>query len=139
MPTALLAPGPVAALDTAVAKGIRPEFYDPYAQRYPLPTYPWRWAPPGLLTIRQLRARGLRPGGQEPAAQIIWRHGRRHRVAYLYRENLALPKRTATTAQLAAISKALMARRTCLACGQVKPYYIPTSTGECLDCTPDRR
>ena len=60
------------------------EFYDPDGTRYGLPTYPYRWAPQGLLTIRQLRARGLRPGGQDIAAQILWRRGKR--VAYLYRE-----------------------------------------------------
>ena len=89
--------------------------------------------PPGLLTIRQLRARGLRPGGQDIAAQILWRRGKR--VAYLYREDLAKPKRQATPAQLAAIGRALRARRTCPSCGTEKPYYIPRSTGECNDCT----
>ena len=39
------------------------EFYDPDGSRYGLPTYPYRWAPKGLLTRRQLRANGLRPGG----------------------------------------------------------------------------
>jgi len=55
-------------------------------------------------------------------------------VAYLYRADLAKPKRHATTAQLAAIAKALRARRTCPTCGLEKPYYIPRSTGECNDC-----
>ena len=77
--------------------------------------------------------RGLRPGGQSPAAQILWRRGLR--VAYLYRADLALPKRQATPAQRAAIAKALRARRTCPTCGTEKPYYIPRSLGECLDCT----
>ena len=107
-------------------------FYDPTGARYGLPTYPYRWAPAGLLRRRQLRARGLRPGGQDIAAQILWRKGRR--VAYLYREDLALPKRTATPAQLAAIAKALRARRTCGTCGVEKSYYIRRSLGECLDC-----
>lgn len=107
-------------------------FYDPTGQTYGLPTYPYRWAPDGLLTTRQLRAKGLRPGGQDIAAQILWRRGRR--VAYLYREDLAKPKRTATAAQLAAIGRALTARRTCPTCHRVKGYYIPRSLGECLDC-----
>ncbi len=109
-------------------------FYDPTGERYGLPTYPFKLAPGDLLTRRQLRARDLRPGGQDPAAQILWRRGKR--VAYLYRLDLAQPKRTATAAQLAAIDKALTARRTCPDCGQVKPYYIPRRTGACLDCTP---
>ena len=107
-------------------------FYDPTGERYGLPTYPFKLAPGDLLTRRQLRARDLRPGGQDPAAQIMWRRGKR--VAYLYRLDLAQPKRTATAAQLAAIDKALTARRTCPDCGQVKPYYIPRRTGACLDC-----
>ncbi|OKJ47372.1 hypothetical protein AMK25_01685 [Micromonospora sp. TSRI0369] len=112
-------------------------FYDPTGERYGLPTYPYKLAPGDLLTRRQLRARQLRPGGQDPAAQILWRRGKR--VAYLYRLDLAQPKRTATAAQLAAIHKALTARRTCPDCGQVKPYYIPRRTGTCLDCTEGTR
>jgi hypothetical protein len=122
----------VPTLDGARHRGIYVQFYDPDGSRYGIPTYPWRWAPKGLATLRQLRARGLRPGGQQPAAQVIWRRGKR--VAYLYREDLAKPKRTATAAQLAALAKALRARRTCPACGQVKPYCIPLSLGFCNDC-----
>ncbi|NYH40307.1 hypothetical protein HNR22_000034 [Micromonospora jinlongensis] len=110
-------------------------FYDPTGERYGLPTYPFKFAPDGLLTRRQLRTRNLRPGGQDPAAQIMWRRGKR--VAYLFRLDLAMPKRTATPAQLAAIDKALNARRTCSDCGQVQPYYIPRRTGSCLDCNPE--
>jgi hypothetical protein len=110
------------------------EFYDPDGQRYGRPTYPYHWAPAGLLTPRQLRARGLRPGGQDIAAQILWRHRKQRRVAYLYREDQAKPKRTATTAQLVAIAKALRARRTCPKCRAEKPYCIPRSKGECNDC-----
>jgi hypothetical protein len=115
-------------------RNIFTEFYDPDGQRYGLPTYPYHWAPGGLLTTRQLRARGLRPGGQDIVGQILWRHRKQRRVAYLYREDQAKPKRTATTAQLAAIAKALRARRTCPTCGTEKPYCIPRSKGECNDC-----
>jgi hypothetical protein len=113
-------------------KGIYLEFYDPSGDRYGIPTYPYHWAPAGLFTRRQLRALGLRPGGQDIAAQILWRRGKR--VAYLYREDLAAAKRAATPAQLAAIARALRARRTCPTCGTEKDYYIPRSLGECLDC-----
>ncbi|SCG80627.1 hypothetical protein GA0070609_6550 [Micromonospora echinaurantiaca] len=112
-------------------------FYDPTGERFGLPTYPFKFAPDGLLTRRQLRDRQLRPGGQEPAAQILWRRGKR--VAYLFRLDLAVPKRTATPAQRAAIDTALTARRTCPDCRQVKPYYIPRRTGTCLDCHGDDR
>ena len=123
----------VPVLDGARARGIYVQFYDPDGRRYGIPTYPYHWAPKHLLTLRQLRAPGLRPGGQQPTAQILWRRGLR--VAYLYRTDLALPKRHATPAQLQAISKALAARRTCPACGTCQPYCIPRSTGQCNDCT----
>ena len=74
-------PRRVPVLDGARTRGIYVEFYDPDGTRYGLPTYPYHWAPRHLATVRQLRARGLRPGGQQPAAQILWRKGRR--VAYL--------------------------------------------------------
>ena len=114
------------------AKGIYLPFYDPTGDRHGIPTYPYHWAPKGLLTRRQLRALGLRPGGQQVAAQILWRRGKR--VAYLYREDLAQPKRNPTPAQLAAIDRALRARRVCPTCRTEKSYYIPRSLGECLDC-----
>ncbi len=121
-------------LDNLYGQGLHVQFYDPEGSRYGLPTYPYHWAPTGLLTIRQLRARGLRPGGQDIAAQILWRHRKQRRVAYLYSVEHAKPKRQATAAQLTAISKALRARRTCPTCGNEKPYCIPRSRGECNDC-----
>jgi hypothetical protein len=122
----------VPTLDGARSRGIHVEFYDPDGTRYGLPTYPYRWAPKHLLTVRQLRAQGLRPGGQQPVAQILWRKGRR--VAYLYDTRLALPKRTATPAQLTALDAAMRARRTCPACRAEQPYCIPLSTGTCNNC-----
>ena len=107
-------------------------YWDPTGARFGLPTYPFHSAPAGLATVRQLRAAGLRPGGQPIAAQLLWRNGKR--VAYLYHLNKALPKRTATAAQHAALAKALLARRTCPTCCQVRDYYIPRRYGECLDC-----
>ena len=124
----------VAYLDDLSGRGFFLEFYDPDGERYGLPTYPYHSAPAGLLTIRQLRAKGLRPGGQEVAAQILWRHRKQRRVAYLYREDCGKRKRQATPAQLVAIAKALRARRTCPTCDQEKPYCIPLSCGECNDC-----
>jgi hypothetical protein len=121
-------------LDTLVTLGRHIEFYDPDGDRHGLPTYPFHWAPTDLATRRQLRAAGLRPGGQPIAGQILWHHKKQRRVAYLYDIAKAKAKRTATPAQQAAIAKALRARRTCPTCRQVKPYYIPRRTGECLDC-----
>jgi hypothetical protein len=124
----------VPALDAIARKGTYLEFYDPDGTRYGLLTYPYRWAPEGLLTRRQLIASGLRPGGQPVTAQIIWKHNGKRRVAYLYRADAAKPRRDATPAQRAAISSALRARRTCPTCGTEKDYYIPLSAGECNDC-----
>lgn len=111
------------------------ECYDPDGQRWGIPTYPWRWAPEGLATRRQLRASGLRPGGQEPAAQVM--RQRRHRaplVGYLYRIDRAKPVRPMTTRKRAALAKAMTARRTCPQCRSVMPYCIPLSLGVCVDC-----
>ena len=58
-------------------------FYDPTGERYGIPTYPYRMAPTGLATLRQLRNQNLRPGDQDVAAQLMWRKGKR--VAFLYR------------------------------------------------------
>ena len=122
--------------DLADRIGIRAEFYDPAGNRYGFPTFPFHHAPDGLATRRQLRAAGLRPNGQPVTAQILWRHRKQLRTAYLYRLDLAAPKRTATTAQRAAIAKALLARRICRTCGITRPYYIRRSVGACHTCEP---
>ena len=113
---------------------IRAVFHDPDGDRYGIPTYWWRGAPPGYLTRRQLREQGLCPGGQPIAAQVLWTGIGGTRAAYLYRLDLARPKRTATPAVLAALGKAMQARRTCPACRELRPYVIPRSLGECLSC-----
>ncbi|MFG2861574.1 RRQRL motif-containing zinc-binding protein [Streptomyces sioyaensis] len=100
-----------------------------------IPVYRWRLAPEGLATFRQLRARGLRPGGQPVAAQL--ERPRRRRgplVAYLYRVELAVPVRPMTPARWAALAKANAARRLCPACGLDRGYTIPTSLGICVTC-----
>lgn len=110
--------------------------YDPNGNRYGIPTYPWRYAPDGLATRRQLRARGLRPGGQPIAAQVM-RGNRRAggvRVAYLYRIDRAKPVRPMTRGKAVALAKAMTARRTCPACQTDAGYVIPTSLGMCVTC-----
>ncbi|MDL5203195.1 RRQRL motif-containing zinc-binding protein [Streptomyces sp. ALI-76-A] len=106
-----------------------------------LPVYRWRLAPDGLATRRQLRARGLRPGGQDVAAQL--ERPRRRRaplVAYLYRVDLAKPVRPMTPARWAALAKANAARRTCPACRRDAGYVIPASLGMCVTCAyPEQR
>ncbi|GAA1140194.1 hypothetical protein F4556_003409 [Kitasatospora gansuensis] len=100
-----------------------------------LPTYRWRQAPDGLLTRRQLRARGLRPNGQDVAAQIQWRSrfggtG----LALLYRPELASPVREMTPRRRAALAAANRARRMCPDCGRDAGYVLPVRYGTCIPC-----
>ncbi|GAB2816871.1 RRQRL motif-containing zinc-binding protein [Streptomyces daliensis] len=100
-----------------------------------LPVFRWRLAPDGYATRRQLRAQGLRPGGQDVAAQV--ERPRRHRpplVAYLYRIELAKPVRPMTPAKWAALAKANTARRVCPQCGRDAGYIIPSRLGTCVPC-----
>lgn len=108
--------------------------YDPEGERHALPTWPYGLAPAGLSTVRQLRAKGLRPNGQPPAGQLIYRHGSKEQHALLYRDDLAAPKRTATDAQMVAIGKALLARTLCKTCDEYADYFIPRRYGQCLHC-----
>ncbi|MCI3276254.1 RRQRL motif-containing zinc-binding protein [Streptomyces cylindrosporus] len=109
--------------------------FDPTGIRYGIPTYPWRMAPDGLATRRQLRAKGLRPGGQHVAAQVLvyTRHGH-PRVAYLYRVASAKPVRPMTSRKWGALALAMLARRTCPVCHLTYSYCIPRSLGMCLLC-----
>ncbi|WP_248964545.1 RRQRL motif-containing zinc-binding protein [Sphaerisporangium perillae] len=113
-------------------------YWDPTGAEFGIPTYPYRMAPKGLATRRQLTALGLRPAGQDVQAQILWRRGKR--VAYLYAVELAKPKRTPTAAQLAALERAMQARRTCPRCLRDIGYCLRKRWPACLDCqTPDER
>lgn len=100
-----------------------------------VPVYRWRLAPDGLATRRQLRAQGLRPGGQDVAAQLE-RPRRRHGplVAYLYSIEQAKPVRPMTPAKWAALERANAARRTCPECLRDAGYVIPASLGMCTTC-----
>lgn len=87
----------------------------------------------GLATRRQLRALGLSPGGHDPVARLICRGGTRW--AWLYRIDLAVPKRVPTLAQEAALDQAMAARQTCPKC--LTRYYacLPLRTqGHCDPC-----
>ncbi|MET9385351.1 RRQRL motif-containing zinc-binding protein [Streptomyces sp. NPDC002928] len=110
--------------------------FDPEGALYGVPTYPWKLAPDGLATRRQLRAKGLRPGGQEIAAQCM-RMNRRTgtpRVAYLYRIDRALPVRPMTSRKWGALALAMLARRTCPVCLITYSYCMPRSLGMCVTC-----
>ncbi|MBU8550600.1 hypothetical protein IMX12_17565 [Streptomyces sp. Babs14] len=100
-----------------------------------VPVYRWRLAPDGLATRRQLRALGLRPGGQDVAAQLERpRRQREPLVAYLYRIEQAKPVRPMTPAKWAALAKANAARRVCPECRRDAGYVIPPSLGMCTPC-----
>ncbi|MFF7492279.1 MULTISPECIES: RRQRL motif-containing zinc-binding protein [Streptomyces] len=101
-----------------------------------LPVYPWHLAPDGLATRRQLRALGLRPGGQDVVAELHRprRRGRAPLVACLYRIEHARPVRPMTPGRAAALAAAMLARRTCPNCRTDVGYCIPRSLGMCVPC-----
>lgn len=116
----------------------RPRFWDPDGARHGgTPTFPYRMVPEGFATRRQLRAQGLRPGGQDVAAQILWqsRKSRQPRAAYLYLVELALPVRPMTKRKAEALAKANQARRVCPECGRDAGHIIPKQYGACGRCT----
>ena len=98
-----------------------------------IPSYRYRLAPDGLITRRQLRAVGLRPGGVDPVAEIRWRRGQR--FALLYDTTQAQPIRPMTPGKWRALAAAMTARRTCPLCGQDRGYVIPRTLGTCVPCT----
>ncbi|MGH3737126.1 MAG: RRQRL motif-containing zinc-binding protein [Micromonosporaceae bacterium] len=112
--------------------------YDPDGRHYGVPVYLWRGAPDGVATRRQLAAMQLRPGGQDPVAMVLRPRRRRPAeplVAYLYRVDLARPKRQVTAAMRAAVQTAVAARRVCGTCERRLTYIPPKSTGyRCWDC-----
>ncbi|MFJ4673019.1 RRQRL motif-containing zinc-binding protein [Kitasatospora purpeofusca] len=106
---------------------------DPAGERHGgLPTWPWR--PAEMATRRQLRAMGLRPGGQQIAAQVVCRRGARR--AYLYRVDEALPVRPMTESRQRSLAAAMRARSTCPLCRITYAYCLPLRTlGCCLPCS----
>jgi hypothetical protein len=107
----------------------------PCAGRYGrVPVFRYGWAPSGLATMRQLAAAGLRPAGQDPAGFLAWGPANRPRWAYLYRRDLAAPKRPMTPARWAAVAAMNAAHRVCPSCRLDVGYRIPRSLGECVDC-----
>jgi hypothetical protein len=96
-----------------------------------LPEFRFGQAPSGLSTRRQLRERGLSRGGQEPFARLTWKRDRR--FAWLYVDDNARPKRTPSDKQLAAVNKALAARKICAECGPVE-HCVRTTDQLCGDC-----
>ncbi|HET6359175.1 RRQRL motif-containing zinc-binding protein [Streptomyces sp.] len=109
--------------------------FDPEGERFGIPTFPWRYAPEGYATRRQLRARGLRPGGQHVAAQLLRPRRRREPLtAHLYLLDRAKPVHPMTPAKSAALAKANAAQRICPTCRKDAGYRIPRSRGMCGAC-----
>jgi hypothetical protein len=107
---------------------------DPYAPTKPqatIPVYKRNQAPEGLATKRQLRAMGLRPGGQDVVAEVETRGPKN---GFLYEIAKAKPVRPMTLAKEFALDKAMAARQTCPECR--RRYYgcLRTSLGICLEC-----
>jgi hypothetical protein len=113
--------------------------FDPEGERFGIPTFPWRLAPEGYATRRQLRGRGLSPGGQDIAAQLLRPRRRREPLtAYLYRIDRARPVRPMTKGMWRAHEAMMRARRTCPNCRTDSGYCIPPSLGMCAPCAyPD--
>lgn len=108
----------------------------PCAGRYAgLPVFRWGWAPSGMATVRQLATAGLRPAGQDVAGWLVWRvrPGKRG-WAYLYRIDLARPKRIPSAAQLRSIRRCNVVQQWCPTCQTDVGYRIPRSLGECVEC-----
>ncbi|MDH6107897.1 hypothetical protein P3T36_006356 [Kitasatospora sp. MAP12-15] len=100
------------------------------------PTFPWKFGPEKerMATRRQLREMGLRPGGQDVAAQIVCRGGKR--VGHLFPVAGAKPVRPMTPARAAALAKAMKARQTCPICRVTYEFCLPLKTlGSCLPCS----
>ncbi len=74
----------------------------------------------------------LSPGGHEPVARLTWRG--KKRWAWLYRIDLAKPKRVPTLAQEWALDRAMAARQTCGTCRRRYDHCLRTSLGICLEC-----
>lgn len=108
---------------------------DPAGDIHGMPTYPWRCAPAGLATYRELSKEGLRPGGHPPVAQVMRCRGRRVLIAYLYDRERARPKRPMTPAKWAAVRTAIAAKMRCARCRRALDY-IPAKyvDYECWDC-----
>ncbi|MFH8368868.1 RRQRL motif-containing zinc-binding protein [Streptomyces sp. NPDC018031] len=113
-----------------------PDCFDPSGERFGIPTFPWCMAPDGYATRRQLRLLGLRPGGQQVAAQVLRPRRRRDEplTAYLYRIDAARPVRPMTPGRARALAAAMAARRTCPECRTDVGYCVPRSLGMCGAC-----
>jgi hypothetical protein len=109
--------------------------WQPFAwEQNGLPTWRFLKAPAGLVTRRQMREAGLAPGGADPVGQIVFTRGRREVRALLWDRADLVAKRVASPAQLAALGRAMAARRWCPTCARDVGYCISAALGQCTDC-----
>jgi hypothetical protein len=97
----------------------------------------WGIGPRGTLaTRRQLRAMGLRPGGQDPVAVLYFRCGKAGKKVYadLFLIEHAKPVRPMTPGRQAALDKAMAARRTCRECRETGYVELPKAHRTCEAC-----
>lgn len=89
-----------------------------------------------LATRRQLRAMGLRPGGQDPVALLYFRYrpAHKHVFAELFLIERAKSIRPMTDAKQRALAKAMAARRTCRQCGEIALAELPRAHRLCEPC-----
>ncbi|HJQ48291.1 MAG TPA: RRQRL motif-containing zinc-binding protein [Amycolatopsis sp.] len=102
-----------------------------------LPVFGWGEAPSTLLSRSQLREIGMRPGGADPVALLVFRHHKPYRheeTTELFSVELALPVRGTAAQRRAKVRNALRARRICQTCREDVGYYVPTSTRQCWTC-----
>ncbi|MER0443217.1 RRQRL motif-containing zinc-binding protein [Streptomyces sp. Edi4] len=107
------------------------DVYAPKKVRPTIPIYKRNQAPEGLATLRQLKALGLRPGGQQVVAEVETRGPKN---GFLYEIAKAKPRRIPTLAQEWALDRAMAARQTCPECKRRYFYCLRTSLGICLEC-----
>ncbi|MDX2630299.1 hypothetical protein PV381_27755 [Streptomyces scabiei] len=107
------------------------DLYAPTEPQATIPVYKRNQAPEGLATKRQLRAMGLRPGGQDVVAEVETLGPKN---GFLYEIAKAKPVRPMTLAMEYALDKAMAARQTCPECGRRFYGCLRTSLGICLEC-----
>ncbi|WP_177154700.1 RRQRL motif-containing zinc-binding protein [Actinosynnema pretiosum] len=106
-----------------------------------LPVFGWRGrpgaVPAGLCTRRQLRAEGLRPGGADPVALLVFGHRRPARsveVCPLWLRETARAVRPMTPAKWSAHRAAMRARRFCRTCLAEVDHVVRGPLRQCSTC-----
>jgi hypothetical protein len=89
-----------------------------------------------LATFRQLRARGLRPGGRDHIAELVTKHRKSSKTNFsrLWLISDAVPVRPMTPAKYAALERAMTVRKTCRDCGDVYGRELPKDCRLCPPC-----